>query len=92
MTISGNITSDKAYSLVNKWFGDIPFRKLSENHIPAEPDQIEPRMLEVKRKVPYHGIYKVYHMAGRNSREFQVCDMITDLLSSGKSARLYQKL
>lgn len=92
MTISGNITVERAYDLVNKWFGDIPFRSLSENHIPSEPTQTEPRMLEVKRKVPYHGIYKVFHMAGRSSRQFQVCDMITDLLSSGKSARLYQKM
>lgn len=92
MTISGNITPEKAYDLVSKWFGDIPSRKLSENHIPSEPMQTESRMMEVKRKVPYHGIYKVFHMAGRNSREFQVCDMITDLLSSGKSARLYQKM
>jgi zinc protease len=92
MTISGNITPAKAYELVNKWFGDIPYRKLSSNQIPAEPEQTAPRKLEVKRKVPYHGIYKVYHMAGRNSREFQVADMITDLLSSGKSARLYQRM
>lgn len=92
MTISGNITPEKAYTLVSKWFGDIPSRALSGNHIPVEPKQTESRMLEVKRKVPYHGIYKVFHIDGRNSREFQVCDMITDLLSSGKSARLYQKM
>jgi predicted Zn-dependent peptidase len=92
LTISGNITAQKAYDLVNKWFGDIPYRELSMNKIPAEPRQTEARMLEVKRKVPYHAIYKAFHIDKRDSREFQVCDMITDILSSGKSARLYQNL
>jgi predicted Zn-dependent peptidase len=92
MSISGGMSSEKVYQLVEKWFGDIPNRNLAVSDLPVEPKQTEPRELYVKRKVPYPAIYKAYHIDGRNSREFLVSDMITDILSSGKSSRLYQKL
>jgi predicted Zn-dependent peptidase len=92
MALSGNISVDKAFSLVQKWFGDIEKRKVKPGNIPQEPVQNEARNLTVTRKVSYDALYKVWHIPGRLEKGYYVCDMITDLLSSGKSARLYQAL
>ena len=92
MALSGNINLSEARILVEKWFGDIEKRDIKVRNLIQEPLQTEPRKLTVTRKVPYDAIYKAWHMPNRLDPRFYVCDLITDLLSSGKSARLYQML
>jgi predicted Zn-dependent peptidase len=92
ITLSGNIEPAKAFELVNKWFGPIGKRDVINNHIPVEPKQTEKRECTVHRKVPFDSIYKAWHIAARNEKEFLVCDLITDILAGGRSGRLYQRL
>jgi zinc protease len=92
LAISGNINTDKAIELVEKWFGDIGKGKSRIQHISQEPVQTEERKLTVTRKVPFDALYKAWHIPHRRDKGFYICDMITDLLSSGKSSRLYQTL
>lgn len=92
VTLSGNINLSEAKHLVEKWFGDIEKRNIKPRNLPAEPLQTEARQLTVYRKVPYDAIYKAWHIPHRLDPEFYTCDLISDLLSSGKSARLYQQL
>jgi predicted Zn-dependent peptidase len=92
MALSGNISARDAYCLVQKWFGDVEKREVKERKLPQEPLQKQPRELTVTRKVPYDAIYKAWHVPQRLDRGFYVCDLATDLLSSGKSSRLYQIL
>lgn len=93
VSISGNIDGDKALQLVEKWFGGIsPARTLKEA-IAQEPRQNGERRLEIPaNNVPADVIYKVYHMGGRASDDFYVCDIISDILSNGQSSRLYVNL
>lgn len=93
VSISGNIDSDKAHRLVEKWFGDIPPACIPPDIIPAEPAQTEERRLEIPgNPVPADAIYKVYHMGTRASANFYTCDIISDILSNGQSSRLYINL
>jgi zinc protease len=46
----------------------------------------------VERDVPYDAIYKVYHMCERRSPSYYASDLISDILSGGKSARFYSEL
>lgn len=92
LCIAGPVTVDEIRVLSNKWFGDIERRNVTPRNLPKEPKQLEARKLEVERDVPFDSIYKVYHMCDRNHEDFPVADLISDLLSNGKSARLYQKL
>lgn len=65
----------------------------SENvQLKAEPEQTGRRELEVCRNVPSDAIYKAYHMGGRLSDDYYVCDLMTDILSNGHSSRLYDHL
>jgi zinc protease len=92
MALSGNISLKEAQPLIQKWFGGIEPRTIKARNLPEEPKQTEARELTVTRNVPYDAIYKVWHIPSRVDRGFYVCDLITDLLSGGKSARLYQAL
>ncbi len=92
LTLTGNIDYNKAQQLTDKWFGPIERRKLKSRIIPAEPDQTEERSLTIKKAVPATSIYKVWHIGGRKSIDYNTLDLITDLLAGGESGRLYTKL
>jgi predicted Zn-dependent peptidase len=42
--------------------------------------------------VPVNALYKAYHCCARNDADFYATDILTDVLSRGKSSRLYTKL
>jgi len=92
LSIAGPVEPNKIIDLANKWFGPIEKRNISKRNIPQEPTQTSPRKLEVVRDVPFNAIYKAYHMCNRNHPDYAATDLLSDLLSNGKSARLYQRL
>jgi predicted Zn-dependent peptidase len=92
LSVVGNIEFDEVVRLAEKWFGSIPARDVKPKAIPLEPVQTEARFLKVERDVPANLICKVYHMPHRISENYVVCDLISDLLSNGNSARLYRSL
>ncbi|MFP4367065.1 MAG: M16 family metallopeptidase [Bacteroidales bacterium] len=92
LSITGNVDVDKCIKLADKWFGLVKKRKKARGLPPAEPPQKNPEKLEVYRDVPSHMIILAFHMDRRDSREFYICDLISDLLSGGKSSRLYRHL
>ena len=82
-----------ALELVKKWFGDIPPGSLERPAVPQESAQREERRLVVEgNEVPADAIYKVFHMGARASAGFYACDVVSDILSNGQSARLYVNL
>ena len=92
LSLSGNIVHSEIMDLANKWFGPIPKRKVPQRNLPAEPEQINPRYLETKGNVPGPALYMAFHMGDRLSREYYLCDLLSDILSSGMSARLFLNL
>lgn len=93
LTISGGIKAEEASILVKKWFGFIPSADYAKPYIPEEPIQNKAERLVVRNKeIPADAIYKVWHMGGRNSHNFYVCDIISDLMSNGNSSRIYKNL
>jgi len=92
LVVSGNIDAEEALRLAEKWFGDIPRRDVPEKNIPAEPVQTEFRSLTVERDVPYDAIYLSFHMDRKLGDDYYATDLLSDILSSGNSSRLYRKL
>jgi len=92
MVVAGNVEFDSVVELAEEWFGPVQ-RKIGERiPYPAEPEQTERRELTVHRDIPYDSIYKAYHTCSRLDPQFYALDLITDLLSRGKSSRLYNSL
>jgi len=92
LVVSGNVDADEALRLAEKWFGDIPRRDVPEKNIPAEPVQTEFRSQTVERDVPYDAIYLSFHMDRKLGDDYYATDLLSDILSSGNSSRLYRKL
>jgi predicted Zn-dependent peptidase len=92
MSISGNISTEEVKTLTEKWFSDIPARNVKKKTLPKEPVQTAKRTLTVERNVPSDVICKVWHTCARMDKDFYANDLMTDILSKGKSARLFQRL
>ncbi len=92
ISIAGNISHQQAFELVEKWFGDIPAGVRVEKNWSAEKEQKAFRQISKKAKVPLRSLYLSFHMDERKSIDFYVCDIISDILSGGRSSRFYQRL
>ncbi|MEG2755726.1 MAG: pitrilysin family protein [Mucinivorans sp.] len=92
LSIAGNFSTDEIFELAERWFSDIPSSSAPQDVIEQEPVQTEQRILVVERDVPSSMIYIAFPIGGRATREYVVCDVISDLLSNGTSSRLYQRL
>jgi len=92
LVITGNIASDQALRLAEKWFSDIPKRELKNDLILPEPLQLADRELTVHRDVPIDTFYVAWHMSSRLEQDFYAADLLSDILSGGKSSRVEERL
>lgn len=92
LVVAGNITLERAKHLTEKWFGPIPATQTNKPKYEAEPTQTEPRLETVFADVPANLLVKTYHTVARHDPAYYATDLISDLLGSGKSARLYTRL
>jgi predicted Zn-dependent peptidase len=92
IVIAGDLDFDAVTGQLNEWFGSIPAGNGHVRNLPVEPLQEAARMLTVERDVPFDAIYKVYHMCGREDRDYPATDLLSDILSNGTSSRLYRRL
>ena len=92
MVVAGNIELDKVKAYSEKWFGPISSQPKQERNLPIEPLQSEARRSTVYRDVPANSIYKAWHICKRTDTEYRHFDLISDILSNGKSSRMYLSL
>lgn len=92
LAVSGNITLEETIRLAEKWFGPIPRRDVRPRNLPQEPVQQEERRLSVERNVPADALSMTFHMVERTHPDYYAFDMLSDILSNGRSSRLVQHL
>jgi predicted Zn-dependent peptidase len=92
MVVGGNITTDHAKQMAEKWFGPIPAGEKYYRNLPQEPVQHQERRETVMAKVPLNDVYIAFHMPGRLDEGYYEIDLISDILSRGHSSRLYRNL
>ena len=92
LAVTGNISFEDTVALAEKWFGPIPRRDVKPRNLPVEPQQTEERRLTVERNVPVDALHLVFHKCDRLHPDYYVFDMLSDLLSAGRSSRLIQHL
>ena len=92
LAVTGNISFDDTVALAEKWFGPIPRRNVATCNLPKEPVQTEERRQAVERNVPVDALYMVFHKCDRLHPDYYTFDMLSDLLSSGRSCRFIQHL
>ena len=92
LSVTGNISLEDTVALAEKWFGPIPRRDVPSRNLPIEPEQTEERRLTVERNVPVDALHMIFHKCDRLHPDYYVFDMLSDLLSAGRSSRLIRHL
>ena len=92
LVVAGNVDFEQVRALSKKYFEPIEKGDRPERNIPVEPQQTKPRRLEVDRDVPQDAIYMAFHICGRTDDDYPKLDLLSDILSRGKSARMYRRL
>ena len=94
LSVCGNVSADDVFRLAEKWYGDIGGgkRNAESGKRIAEPEQREARELRVERDVPSDALYMAYPMCSRVDDDFRAADLVSDILSNGRSSRLYNAL
>jgi zinc protease len=92
LSICGNIKNEEGFLLAEKWFNHIKGGVPTEL-ILSDQDVIDTSITKtVQADVPSNGLYLAFKMANRLEYNFYLSDLLSDILSSGRSSRLYQRL
>ncbi len=92
LAVTGNISWEETVALTEKWFGPIPRRQVRVRNLQSEPVQKEERRQEVERPVPLDALFMAYHMCDRQHPDYYAFDILSDILSNGRSSRLSRHL
>ena len=92
LSVAADIAPDEIFRMAEKWFADIPPAERSVDNIPVEPLQSAVRRMEVEREVPATALTIAFQMGARTSRNYYACDILSDILAGGSSARMYESL
>ncbi|MEY3679085.1 MAG: hypothetical protein RI924_1226, partial [Bacteroidota bacterium] len=92
MVVAGAVKLSEVKQLAERWFGPIPGGVKPKRTLPQEPTQTTARQEVITAKVPLNAIYKAFHMPSRTDEDYYAADLLSDILSSGNSSRLYRNL
>jgi zinc protease len=92
LVVAGHVNRQQVEALAVKWFGDIPSGEKYIRNLPKEPRQTEARSMDIRASVPLDALFKCWHMSDRLHEGYYITDLITEVMGSGGSSRLYQKL
>ena len=92
LCLSGNFETASIKESIKKWFGPIPPGNIPERKLKLEKKQSEKREYIKHSNVPGQNFLVAFHMVDRAHPDYYVFDLISDLLSTGKSSRFYQRL
>ena len=92
LSISADLDEERMLDLAEQWFGGLADTPVEPVPLPAEPAQTEARLEVVERDVPATTLSVAFHMGDRRSDDFYTGDLVSDLLASGDSSRLYRHL
>lgn len=92
LSVTGAISWEETLRLAEKWFAPIPRREVPVRQLSAEPLQTSERRLSVQRAVPLDGLFMAFPMCCRMDDDYYAFDILSDILSNGRSSRLNRRL
>lgn len=92
LSIDGNVDFDTVRRLVAKWFAEIPRREIAPRLYPREEPIVSPRSEVATGRVPQTMVVRAFPMPGYGEPGYEECDLITDILASGRASRFYRRL
>jgi len=92
LVLAGDIDAKTAREKVTKYFGDIPAGPPVAHQQVWIAKMTGTHRQVVQDRVPQARIYKVWNIPEYGSAEGDYLDLVSDVLSSGKSSRFYKRL
>lgn len=92
LSVVGNISAERVLEMAEKWFGHIPASSPEPRRLADDPWPASLQIKEIRDNVPHTAIFMAYRMDPYGERGYFAADAITDILSAGKSSRMYQRL
>jgi predicted Zn-dependent peptidase len=91
VTVVGDVKAAEAMPIIEKYFGRLPARPTPDERTTTEPPQnAERRVLLHEQSQPVY--LEGYHRPDYRSKDDAVYDAIADLMSNGRTSRLYRAL
>jgi len=90
--VVGDVNANKIIEKVKESFGDIPGGSLQKDITSIEPEQRGERRVILKRDAELPYIIIAYHIPNFPHEDSYALDVLSMILSGGKSSRLYQSL
>jgi predicted Zn-dependent peptidase len=91
VAVAGDVHAAQALPILEKYFGRIPARPHPDETTTVEPPQNSERRVVLKERT--QPLYlEGYHRPDYRSKDDAVFDAITDLMSEGRTSRLYRAL
>src|SRR3984957_3138799 len=91
VAVAGDVKASEAMPILEKYFGRLPAGQKPDESTTAEPPQNSERRVVLKEKT--QPLYlEGYHRPDYMSKDDAVYDAITDLMSEGRTSRLYRAL
>lgn len=92
LVIAGDVEADEVKRKVENYFGDIPSGPPVTKHQTWVAKREGVHRQKTEDRVPQARIYKVWNMPPWGSAEADYIDLVTDVLSAGKTSRFYKRL
>jgi len=92
LSIAGPMLPSEALELVKLRFGSIPARPVDRRTRDEEPMQTDARTLVDEGKYPSSVLYLAWLMDGRNGDDYYAFDLLSDVMSLGRSSIFYQRM
>lgn len=92
LVVTANLESKAVFEMVQKWYGGIEKRNVVPTKLPVLLKSEGQNRMKVESDVPYDALYMVFNMCERTHPDFPAVDLLSDILSNGRSSRFYQNL
>lgn len=94
LVLAGDFEVASAKRMIERYFGAIPSGKMPKSRPAYEepPQQSEERVVITDEPVPLPGVFYAYKIPEETSREYLALDLLTEVLATGQSSRMYREL
>ena len=92
IVIAGDVNTQEVKEKVEKYFGDIPSGPPVSKHEVWVAPMEETKRQVAQDRVPQSRLYKAWNIPEWGSKELSHLNLVSDVLASGKTSRLYKRL
>ena len=92
LVIAGDFNTDAAKKMIEKYYGPLKSQTLPDRPRPPEPEQKSPRSQELRKEVQSIQFAITFPAPKAGSDESYALDLVGNIMGSGTSSRLHQRL